>query len=511
MAKKTPLRTVVIDMGSNSFRLVAYDYVPDRWWRRSDEIYDGVRIGAGLLAHGALSAERMERALDVLDVYAHFCSASGIARENVTAVATSAIRDAANGPEFIAKARQQTMLSIRVLSPEEEAHYAYLAAINSTTLVDGAVLDLGGGSLQLVHVGDRLARATASWPLGTVRMTERFLTDDRSSTKQCAALRSFVLTELRAASWLERLDGMIVGMGGTVRNLASAAATAAERAGLGVHGYVLTRDALGELIEQLAKRSEAARAEIPGIKPERAGVILAGAVVVACVMDAGGLDRLQVTEAGLREGVFFSSYLSQYDPPLFPDVRKASVWNLANQYQGDLSHPQHVARLAGQLWRSLEAVSATPSVDIDAEEILWAAAMLHDIGMAIDYDDHHKHSRYLVLAAGLPGFSQREQALIAQAVRYHRKGTPELGVLASLCEPGDDRLLTAIAAVLALAEHLDRSRDGTIEVAGVHANNGSLLLELDIARRGDEVLARWGAERQSDLFRRAFGRSLTLA
>jgi exopolyphosphatase/guanosine-5'-triphosphate,3'-diphosphate pyrophosphatase len=137
--------------------------------------------------------------------------------------------------------------------------------------------------------------------------------------------------------------------------------------------------------------------------------------------------------------------------------------------------------------------------------------MLHDIGMAIDYDDHHKHGRYLVLAAGLPGYSQREQALIAQAVRYHRKGTPELGALAALCEPGDDRLLAAIAAVLALAEYLDRSRDGSIEVVGVNSNNGTLELELEVARRGDEVLARWGAERQSEMFRRAFGRALTLA
>jgi exopolyphosphatase/guanosine-5'-triphosphate,3'-diphosphate pyrophosphatase len=137
--------------------------------------------------------------------------------------------------------------------------------------------------------------------------------------------------------------------------------------------------------------------------------------------------------------------------------------------------------------------------------------MLHDIGMAIDYDDHHKHSRYLVLAAGLPGYSQREQALIAQTVRYHRKGTPELGVLAAVCEPGDERLLRALAAVLNLAEHLDRSRDGTIDVAGLHSDNGSFALELDIHRRGDELLARWGAERQSEAFRRAFGRGLTLA
>jgi exopolyphosphatase/guanosine-5'-triphosphate,3'-diphosphate pyrophosphatase len=511
MAKKSPARTVVIDLGSNSFRLVAYDYVPERWWRRSDEIYDGVRIGAGLLAEGRLAEARMERALEVLEVYAHFCLASGIGSEQIAAVATSAIRDAANGEEFVARVKQRTKLDVRILSAHEEAWYAYLAAINSTTLEHGAVLDLGGGSLQLVHVDSRRALATASWPLGTVRMTERFFTDKRSTAKQCAALAAHVHEELEQAPWIAGLDGMIVGMGGTVRNLGSAAATAAERVGLGVHGYVLSRSALGELVEQLAQRSESERAQIPGIKPERAGVILAGAVVVATVMDHSGLERLQVTEAGLREGVFFSSYLARNDPPLFDDVRRASVLNLANQYQQELAHPEHVAHLAGELWRALESVGATPPVDLDVPGLIWAAGMLHDIGMAIDYDDHHKHGRYLVLAAGLPGYSQREQALIAQAVRYHRKGSPELGALAALCEPGDDRVLAAIAAVLALAEHLDRGRDGTIEVAGIHANNGTLELELNVARHGDLVLARWGAERQSELFRRVFGRPLTVA
>ena len=509
MAKSNAARTVVIDMGSNSFRLVVYDSLGERWWRHSDEIYDVVRIGAGLGETGRLSEERIELALEVMEVYAHFCAASGIAPSNVRAVATSAIRDAANGQELVERVKRHTKLDVRVLSEAEEAYYAYLAAINTTTLSDGVVLDLGGGSLQLVHVGDRQALARNSWPLGTVRTTERFFARGASG-KQRAALRDHVLRKLERLSWREEAAGTIVGMGGTVRNLASAAATVPERAGIGVHGFVLARDALEELIVRLARASEEERRQMPGIKPERASIILAGAIVVAAVLDAFEAPGLEVTEAGLREGVFFSTYLAPADPPLFADVREASVLNLANQYQADLTHPWHVARTARQLWSSLAKAGATPETTLDADGLLWAAAMLHDIGMAIDYDDHHKHSRYLVLAAGLPGYSQREQALIAQTVRYHRKGSPELGVLAGVCEPGDERLLKALAAVLALAEVLDRGRDGTIDVDGLHGENGSFELELDIHRRGDEILARWGAERQSDAFRRAFGKGLTI-
>ena len=501
-------RTVVIDMGSNSFRLVAYSYERGRWWRRTDEIYDTVRLGAGLLASGRLAPERMEAALEAMEVYAHFCAASGIAPEDVNAVATSAVRDADNGEELLEAVRAATGLSVRVLSTSEEAYFAYLAAVNSTTLSDGAVLDLGGGSLQIVGVRERRAVASDSWPLGTVRMTERFFEGRPSGAKQRDALRAHVHSELARAPWLGDRPARLVGIGGTVRNLAAALGAAAGLPSIGVQGTVIERDPLEALIKRLASRSVGERASIDGIKPGRAGLILAGAVVIAAAMEALGSQRIDVTHAGLREGVFFSNYLQPAQPPLFADVRLASVFNLARQYQADITHPEHVAELALQLLESLDgALPRAPGLNV--AQLLWAAGMLHDIGVSVDYDDHHKHSRYLVLAAGLPGFSQRELALIAQTVRFHRKGSPELGELAPLCHSRDGRLLTAMSALLRLAEHLDRGRDGAVTRAQLHDLGDQI--ELELAVDGDAALARWGAERQSDLFRRAFGRPLTLA
>jgi exopolyphosphatase/guanosine-5'-triphosphate,3'-diphosphate pyrophosphatase len=510
MEAQAPRRSVVIDMGSNSFRLVAYSYEPGHWWRRTDEIYDTVRLGAGLVSTGRLAEDRIETAIEAMEIYAHFCAASGIPASDVHAVATSAIRDAANGAELLARVQSLTGLPARVLSTAEEANFAYLAALNSTSMSDGAVLDLGGGSLQIVGVAGRRSLQSASWPLGTVRMTERFFDGRASGPRQRGALRSHVLAELALAPWLAELSGTLVGIGGTVRNLAAAAAAAAGLPSIGVQGALLERDALDALIEDLASRPVSRRAAVEGIKPGRAGLILAGAVVIAAAMEALGAERLEVTHSGLREGVFFSRYLAPADPPLFPDVRVASVLNLAAQYQDDLSHPSHVAALAGQLLESLDG-GLSPATGLDLAQLLWAAGMLHDIGVAVDYDDHHKHSRYLILAAGLPGFSQRELALIAQTVRYHRKGTPELGELAPLCRPRDEQLLTRLSALLRLAEHLDRGRDGAVAGARLHPADERLELELELAAGGDPALARWGAERQSDLFRRAFGRPLALA
>ena len=212
-------------------------------------------------------------------------------------------------------------------------------------------------------------------------------------------------------------------------------------------------------MQRLAALPAAERASVPGIKPARADLILAGAVVVQGVLRAGGFEALETTEAGLREGVFFERLLAgAATPPLFEDVRRASVLNMAAQYHVDGDHTEHVAALALGMFDELAELGLHDG-DPRERELLWAASMLHDIGMSIDYDDHHKHSRYLILNGGLPGFSPVETAIIAQAARYHRKGMPVPGPMAALFGAGDCERLDRCAALLRLAEDLERSRD----------------------------------------------------
>jgi exopolyphosphatase/guanosine-5'-triphosphate,3'-diphosphate pyrophosphatase len=497
-------KLAVIDLGSNSFRLVVFSWVDGAWWRRTDEIHEPVRVGAGLDASGELQPEPMERALETLELYAHFCRATGV--DDVKPVATSAIREATNRGDFLAAARERTGLSVRVLSREEEARYGYLAAVNSTTLADGVALDLGGGSMQLTRVEGRLPADHRSWALGAVRMTERFLPGERAKGKQLKALRAHVAEELSAADWLPR-GGDLVGVGGTVRNLASAAEIAAELPSYGVQGFRVTRSALDALVERLADLPASERSSVPGIKPNRSDLILAGAVVVQSVMEAGGFEAMEVTEAGLREGVFYETLLDGSDPPLFEDVRRASVRNMACAYGADFRHTEHVARLALELWDEL-ATAGVHGGDALERDLLWAAAMLHDIGTAVDYDDHHKHSRYLILNASLPGFSPRETGLIGQMARYHRKGSPGLGEFSALAREGDEEMLARCSAVLRLAEQLERPRDQSVSGTSVSVVDGRVELRLEHSE--DVTVARWAAERQRELFERALGRELVI-
>ena len=496
-------RTAVVDLGSNSFRLVVFTW-SDAWWKRTDEIYEAVRVGEGLEETGALQPAPMARALETIELFAHFCRATGIT--DVRPVATSAIREATNREAFLEQAARRTWLPIHVLSREQEARYGYLAAANSTTITDGLTLDIGGGSMQLVRVEGRHASDMRSWELGAVRMTERFLGTGRAKPKRVKALRAHVKDELAAAPWI-RAGGRMAGVGGAVRNLAAAAMALQGLPSFGVQGFRLTRDALGDLVDRLADMTPEERGRLDGIKPERGDVILAGALVVHGVMEAGGYDDLEATEAGLREGVFFGTVLEGADPPLLEDVRRESVTNLAAQFGADEQHTGHVARLALEMWDALGADGLYRG-DAQERELLWAAALLHDIGVTVDYDDHHKHSRYLILNAQLPGWSPRETALIAQICRYHRKGTPQLGELTPLARRGDDRILARCAAILRLAEQLERARDQAVRHARVDVGDEDVALRLEAD--GDVTVARWAAERHRDVFSHAFGRRLSI-
>jgi exopolyphosphatase/guanosine-5'-triphosphate,3'-diphosphate pyrophosphatase len=521
-----PNQSAVIDLGSNSWRLVIYSYATESsgtWWKRTDELYEAVRIGEGMDSSDppALTDAAMARGLETLTVFERFCNANGLVGDDVHVFATSAIRDAANSAQFRRRVTEQTGYEVELLSAEQEAHYGYVAAINSSTLEDGVVLDIGGGSLQLIQVENRRERHRVSFPLGAVRMTERFLAEPnqrgRPRTRDIQRLRAHVEKTLWGIDWLRGRGGRIVATGGAVRNLAAAAQRAQHGSNggidLGIQGFVISAEAMEEQAAGLAAMTLAERRQVPGIKPARADIILAAALTLQTVMRVGGFDGMEATEAGLRDGIFLARTILSEQEPRFPDVRAAAVANLAIQYESDLPHSEHVARLSLQMHRSLTEAGVITASPGEAE-LLWAAAMLHDVGMTISYDDHHKHSRYLIMSADLPGFDPRERALIAQIARYHRKGASKLGEWAPLGRPGDEELLARCSMILRLAEHLERGRDQSVSEVSLatHGDDGDGNIALHLYADGDLTLPRWSVERYGDdeAFQRVFGRPLVI-
>jgi exopolyphosphatase/guanosine-5'-triphosphate,3'-diphosphate pyrophosphatase len=281
-----------------------------------------------------------------------------------------------------------------------------------------------------------------------------------------------------------------------------------------LHGYHLPRSGIDELIDAMLALPASERSRIPGLKQDRADITLAGAVVIGAVLERAGVEHVEICSQGLREGLFYERFLSPAAPPLIPGIRRQSVMNLVDTYRCDVPHVEHVCTLALAIYDELVRLGLQ-AADPAEREVLWAAGMLHDAGVLVDYNDHHKHGYYLVLNAGLPGYAHRELAMIALLVRGHRKGQPTLSPLEDIMRPaggahgeGDEGALRRLASCLRIAEQLERGRARGIRSLEMTATKTTL--RLDVTAIGDPSVALWSAALESPVVQRAFGRRLEL-
>ncbi len=501
--ERSERRVAIVDLGSNSFRLVVFGYRAGSTFALTDEIREPVRLSAGM-RDGEIQPDALARATAAVRAYAAFCRATGVT--DVIVAATSAIRDATNQSEVLAAFAADGMPA-RVLTTDEEAYYGYLGIVNSMTVDDGLFVDVGGGSAQVGRITRRGLERTMSAPIGAVRMTEAFLPSARTTRSEVKALRRHVFEALDTARWFAA-DGLtLIGTGGTVRTLAAMAQRALDYPLAEIHGYSLRREALTELIEELIRRPVTQRSRISGLKGDRADIILAGAVTIDTVIERAGAEAIQVCSQGLREGLFYERFLRPGDPPLFTNVRRSSVMNVAARYNADRPHTDHVAFLALEIFDGTARAGLHRGDGLE-RELLWSAAMLHDIGVVVDYHDHHKHGFYLVLNAGLPGFSHRELAVIALLVRAHRKAPPSGDWLQPLFDEGDDERLLRLASCLRLAEQLDRDRARLVRSVQVDARAKAVTLTL--LGQTEPSVSLWSASQEGPVFERAFGRKLMI-
>jgi exopolyphosphatase/guanosine-5'-triphosphate,3'-diphosphate pyrophosphatase len=494
-------RLGVIDLGSNSARLIVVHFSPGRAYQITDEVSRRVRLSEGMGPKNLLQPAAIERALESVQMFKAFCAANNVTR--ILPVATAAVRDAANQIELLEALRKTTGLRFKVLTGEAEAYYGTLGAVNSLNLKDGLVLDVGGGSAEVSLVRRRAYQHGATAPLGAVRLTEIYLDRDPVRAADAERLDDHISATLRMLDWMDLpRGGQFVGLGGTVRALARIDREA-DGYPLGLtHGYELALDRLEDHIERLQKLPVEDRArKVRGLQPDRADIILAGAMVVAGALRRAGAESLLVCGQGLREGLFYREFLKPAEPPVLRDVRRFSILNLARLYGYEDAHANHVARLALSLFDQLERRHGYGAVE---RELLWAACQLHDIGTVVDYYDHHKHSAYIILNAGLPGFSHRETALVALLCQYHRKGTPDLKPYGKLFGKGDLDRLCRLAALLRLAEYLDRSRSQTVAGLTVSGTGKRLRLKVRPRARADARVEVWEAQRNAGLFEAAF-------
>ncbi len=483
-------RVAIIDLGSNTARLVVMNTHAGYSYRLTDQVREVVRLRQGMTEAG-LSEAAFKRGFSTLRLFKNFCDSVKVGK--VIATATSAIRDAANGQLFIQKVQDEIGLELRVLSGEREAYYDTIGALNEVPIQNGVVLDIGGGSLQLSDVRKRQYQQGISFPLGALALSERFVEHDPITENEYDAIKAEVEGYLEQVPWLGKKKGEpLVGLGGTIRNLAKIQAEEENYPLFTLHGFKLTRKSLKKSIRLFRELPLDERKKIPGLASDRADIILPGAIALLAIMQKLDVKEIAVSENGVREGLFLEYFWEHLDPPIIPSVRQFSVLNLARHYEYEKRHANHVRFLSDRLFRQLAPLHG---YEDDELALLEAASLLHDIGRIVSYSSHHHHSKTLIENAGLPGFSPREIALVGLLSRYHRKGTPDITGYESLLNEKDQVLLTHLSTILRVAETLERGRNGNIsDIITTYDKND---LRITLITNTYPAVELWQAERNA--------------
>jgi exopolyphosphatase/guanosine-5'-triphosphate,3'-diphosphate pyrophosphatase len=337
--------------------------------------------------------------------------------------------------------------------------------------------------------------------LGALALTERFVRKDPASRKEVHALRDEIAEQLSSIDFVASNTGApLVGLGGTIRNLAKIETVQQESPLNTLHGFVLSRQSIEASVERFVELPLAKRRNIPGLSEDRGDIILAGALTVLGVPEQLKVDELTISTAGLREDIFFEHFWEHLSYPVIPDPRRFRILNVARNYRYHEQHANHVRYLAGRMFEQLQLLHECGTGE---RELLDAAALLHDVGTVIAYDGHHRHSQTLIQYNGLAGFTRREIAPIALLARYHRKGYE------TLLSKADELLLTQLAAILRLAEFLERGRSSAVK--DVIVSWGEDFMRLTLIADEHPAVEIWETERNGlPLLEQAFGRRATV-
>lgn len=502
-------RLAAIDIGTNSIRSIVVEVDSSGAFRVLDDEKATVRLGEGLHETGVLSAAARERAMGALQRQKKIIDGYGV--EKIEAVATSAVRKAANGGEFVAAVKREVGLEIAVIGGDEEGELAALSAGNNFDLEGGRhlLVDIGGGSLELVTTVGRHLEEIFSLELGAVYLTETFLQGEAPSAQAHNRLRRHVRKTLKQTFPEERPQvSAVIGSGGTVTAIAAMVLASRKEAFGSVHGYEVLRSDIVHLLAMLQRKSLKELRAVPGLSQDRADIIVAGVMAIDELLEFSQCNLLLVNERGIREGLILRGLRRHGMLPAeaAPRSWRESILGFAESCHFDRNHALQVARLSGEIFKVL----ARPFHLGEKEgRMLEAAAILHDIGYFINYSSHHKHSYHLIRHADLFGFTPRERELIAQIARYHRKTLPKKkhDQFMRLSAP-DRRLVSRLGGILRLADGLDRSRTGMVTIAEPVFSPSRLLLRLQGS--GDLSVEIYGATVKSDLFTAAFDLKLVI-
>jgi len=500
-------RIAIIDIGSNSARLVITQTYKSGAYNMVYNQKETLRLSQKINKNGELTEAAFTDTLECMQSFASMCEL--FHTNEILAVATAAIRNAPNGKKLAIEVKKTTGINLEIISGKTEAYMSYLGAINTLDIKDAIIFDLGGGSTELILVQNRKMVNSSSLPIGCVNLTADFNSKNKITPAVYAKMRKTIAAQLDSAPWINATGLPIIGVGGTARTLGKMEQKRVKYFTSKIHNYQFSIQNFKNIFKQLLTTSLAERKHLPGLSSERADIILAGSAIIKALADRSKTKKMIISGCGLREGMFLSHYAPANNLTLITeDILADSCDNALKLYTPDSEHSKHVTNLALTMYDSWKPLH---KLDDRWRRLLQTAALLHDIGITINYYSHARHSGYMIENAKLFGLTHKEQVLTSLIAAWHNgisrsylRTKQYKGLLTAL----DLKRLGMAALLLALAESLDYSQTSQISKISPDISKKAAVLNLTAATIPTIEIHQ--LKQQLNWFKKAFGLPLVI-
>ncbi len=498
----------IIDLGSNSARLVIVNLFQDGYFMVVDELKESVRLGQDMERDGFLKPQRVAETIKTLKMFRKLCDASGVSR--IITVATEAVRRAKNQRSFLDEIQANCGIKIKVLTAEEEATLVYRGVINTMDVPKGVILEIGGGSTKIVYYNRRNMLNFTTLPFGAVTLTDMFSQEGLKPEEQAAKIEEFFTEQLRAVEWLPEVDPdvQMIGVGGSFRNLFKINKMVHKYPLDTVHNYNMLTEDFMPLYDMIKVLDLDKKKKIKGLSAQRADILPAALAVIKAFVGYMNMENFTISGAGLREGIMFNQALPSTIEKPVSDVLNYSLTTLVKWYDCEEDHVEHVVNLSIQLFKQLRVLHKFPRQYL---KVLKVAATLHDCGMRIKYYNHQRHSWYMILNATLYGVSHREIVLAAFTACCHKKediNPLDWARFRDILHDDDIEIVKRLGVMLRIAESLDRSMSGCIKGINCDILGDSVIMKTEV--EGDATLEIRDAMAAGAEFKKSFHKNLEI-
>lgn len=469
----------IIDLGSNSARLVLAHVINDSYFVVYDELKETVRLAQDMEREGYLKQARIAQAVKTLKMFRKLCDANNV--DKVYAFATNAVRKAKNQRSFLEEINTVCGFKINVLTEEQEATQIYYGVINSLEVPKGVIMDISGSSIQLIHYNRRLILNRVNLPIGTMTLSNLF-NENTTPLQQAQMIETYMLDQFKHIEWLKNLDPeyKFVGVGGSFRNLASVVGRINKYPLDMVHNSHISADTFNRVYDMIKVLDVDKRSKIKGLSAQRADIFCAALSCIKSFFASTEFDEITVSGAGIREGFMFNHAVPMTVEKPLSDILGYSIYTRLYNYNLNVPHAEHVCNLAIQLYKQLRVLHKLPRQYV---RVLRVAALMHEAGMSINFYNSNKHSAYFIMNSNLYGISHRDLVLAAFVVRGHNLediSMAEWNKYSGIVHEEDLVAVMRLAVILRIADSLDRSMSGSVKAITCDVLGDSVIMKTEV-------------------------------